>query len=336
MNQLNNRIKLKGGSLSGVYLVNNEKFKFVRKEVSLVKNREYGFQRWYSQLKKIQRFNNLFPDLFPELLTYGIEGDIAYFDMQYLDNAISAHQFICNTTDVKKIEMFFEKLIYSMNQIHSLKFKSNESSLDLYIREEVTQKLNDVYNDSIFCNFLKYDHLIVNDIEIKPFCHDIGRYKDLFKKVYKNPFECFTHGNITLENLLYNEFENKLYFIDPYEENIIDSPLTEYSQIFQSSNSKYEIYNDLDIKIENNIINIENQSNFGLDYFNGLFKKHLVDELTTEQYISVNLFEVSQFIRMLPFKKEIDKNKMLLFYVVASKLFNNIKISTNYTRLILI
>ena len=199
--------------------------------------------------------------------------------------------------------------------------------MDLYIREEVTQKLNDVYNDSIFCNFLKYDHLIVNDIEIKPFCHDIGRYKDLFKKVYKNPFECFTHGNITLENLLYNEFENKLYFIDPYEENIIDSPLTEYSQIFQSSNSKYEIYNDLDIKIENNIINIENQSNFGLDYFNGLFKKHLVDELTTEQYISVNLFEVSQFIRMLPFKKEIDKNKMLLFYVLASKLFNDTKIS---------
>ena len=81
------------------------------------------------------------------------------------------------------------------------------------------------------------------------------------------------------------------------------------------------------IKIENNIINIENQSNFVFDYFNGLFKKHLVDELTTEQYISVNLFEVSQFIRMLPFKKEIDKNKMLLFYVLASKLFNDTKIS---------
>ena len=105
-----------------------------------------------------------------------------------------------------------------------------------------------------------------------------------------------------------------MYFIDPYEENIIDSPLTEYSQIFQSSNSKYEIYNDLDIKIENNIINIENQSNFGLDYFNGLFKKHLVDELTTEQYISVNLFEVSQFIRMLPFKKEIDKSLVFQKY----------------------
>jgi hypothetical protein len=148
----------------------------------------------------------------------------------------------------------------------------------------------------------------------------------LFNKVYKNPFECFTHGNITLENLLYDEYENKLYFIDPYEENIIDSPLTEYSQIFQSSNSKYEIYNELDIKIENNILYIDNQTNFGLDYFNSLFKKYLVGELTNDQYISVNLFEVSQFIRMLPFKKEIDKNKMLFFYVLASKLFTDIKI----------
>ena len=106
--------------------------------------------------------------------------------------------------------MFFEKLIYSMNQIHSLKFKSNESSLDLYIREEVTQKLNDVYNDSIFCNFLKYDHLIVNDIEIKPFCHDIGRYKDLFKKVYKNPFD------MSAKNI---RFDDKINFENIQEEN---------------------------------------------------------------------------------------------------------------------
>ena len=82
----------------------------------------------------------------------------------------------------------------------------------------------------------------------------------------------------------------------------------------------------MDIKIENNILYIDNQTNFGLDYFNSLFKKYLVGELTNDQYISVNLFEVSQFIRMLPFKKEIDKNKMLFFYVLASKLFTDIKI----------
>ena len=46
-------------------------------------------------------------------------------------------------------------------------------------------------------------------------------------KYYVNPSETFTHGNITLENLLYIPDESKFIFIDPYEENIIDSVLAE-------------------------------------------------------------------------------------------------------------
>lgn len=43
------KTRLKGGSLSGTYLCQPDHGEpFVRKEVSLVHNREYGFQRWYS------------------------------------------------------------------------------------------------------------------------------------------------------------------------------------------------------------------------------------------------------------------------------------------------
>ena len=53
-------VKLKGGSLSSTYLMENEKGKFVRKMVSTKENREYGYMRWYSQMKKIQRYNTDF------------------------------------------------------------------------------------------------------------------------------------------------------------------------------------------------------------------------------------------------------------------------------------
>lgn len=320
------KIKLKGGSLSGVYLIKDDKKTYVRKEVSVLHNREYGFQRWYSQLKKIQRYNSLFPNLFPELLSYGLEDDIAYFDMEYLENAISAHKFVCSTTDPKKIEIFLENLLSSMNRLHSVKLKSNTNSLDLYIKEEVLQKLNDAIIDDIFLQFVKHKTVNVNGYDIKAFYYEVDNYTSLFKKVYNNPVECFTHGNITLENLLYDEENDKLYFIDPYEENIIDSSLTEYSQIFQSTNSKYEIYNNLDIDVVNNNLIINNVDNFGVDYLNKLFDDHLRKTISNDQYISVKLFEVSQFVRMLPFKKEIDKNKMLFFYILASKLFNDVKI----------
>lgn len=43
------RTRLKGGSLSGTYLMRPPGgTPFVRKDASLTKNREYGFQRWYS------------------------------------------------------------------------------------------------------------------------------------------------------------------------------------------------------------------------------------------------------------------------------------------------
>jgi hypothetical protein len=55
--------KLKGGSLSSTFLIKEKNRKKIRKQVSLTKNREYGFVRWYSQLKKIQKYNKLFPEI---------------------------------------------------------------------------------------------------------------------------------------------------------------------------------------------------------------------------------------------------------------------------------
>ena len=62
------KIKLKGGSLNNTYLIHSDNFSYIRKSVSLVENREYGFQRWYSQLKKLQRYSVLYPELFPKVL----------------------------------------------------------------------------------------------------------------------------------------------------------------------------------------------------------------------------------------------------------------------------
>ena len=87
-------------------------------------------------------------------------------------------------------------------------------------------------------------------------------------KCYKNPIETFTHGNLTLENILYLKEKNKIYFIDPYEENIIDSPLAEYSQLLQSSNSLYEIYNSGTPVVFENKVNMDVSIPTGLRIFN--------------------------------------------------------------------
>ena len=75
---------LKGGSLNSTKLFVSEKERFVRKSISLTDNREYGYARWYSQLKKIQRFNKLFPGTVPKILNVGTTDDSAYFDLEYI------------------------------------------------------------------------------------------------------------------------------------------------------------------------------------------------------------------------------------------------------------
>ena len=42
--------------------------------VSRIENREYGFMRWYSQLMKLQHFNQIYPGLFAEVVAVGSTG----------------------------------------------------------------------------------------------------------------------------------------------------------------------------------------------------------------------------------------------------------------------
>ena len=323
------KTKLKGGSLSGTYLISDNGNKYVRKEVSLTQNREYGFQRWCSQLKRLQRYSILYPNFFPKILKYGFENDIAYFDMEYMSGFITAHEFLTSNTDVVKISKFTNNLINKMSVLHNTKIESNPESIYLYIREEVDQKLFDCNSHIAFVNFINNDFIYLNGEKIPSFVKHISNYKSLFNS-YKNPAETFTHGNLTLENILYCEAQDQIVFIDPYEENIIDSKLTDYSQILQSSNSKYELLNNESVTINNDHVSVNIVNNFGLNYFNELFVQFIKTNCSYEEYKVIKLLEISQFIRMLPFKKNIDEDKMFLFYALASKLFSDLKLNTSW------
>ena len=67
-------------------------------------------------------------------------------------------------------------------------------------------------------------------------------------------------------------------------------------------------------------LSILKYQNFGIDYFNKKLIKYLRESFHEEDYYMIRLLEISQFIRMLPFKMEVDENKMIFFYGLASSL----------------
>jgi len=324
--------KLKGGSLSSTNIMQDAEGLFVRKSVSLKENREYGFQRWYSQLKKLQRYSILFPGLFPDVLNYGCDNKDAYFDIEFFPDAITAHQYIKECNSKKEVDVFFNLLISSINKLHKEKFSSCKDSIDIYIHEEIDKKLNDCNEEKDFVNFLKNKKIIFNGMEVNSFVDSVSSYKLMFKKHFNETSEIFSHGNMTLENILYIPNSNRVIFIDPYEENIIDSELAEFSQLLQSSNSNYEFYNDMNVEINQNNISIQLDKPFGMNYFNKLLLSYINIQFNRDQVIVIRLLEVSQFIRMLPFKMAVDKRKMLFFYGLASFLFDSIKNEYKYER----
>jgi hypothetical protein len=316
--------RLKGGSLSATYLVVDGSSTFVRKEVSLSKNREYGFQRWYSQLKRMQRYNIIFPGLFPQILKYGQDKEMAYFDMEYFTEYPTAHQFLLTTSDPQTILTFTKTLIDTLNILHRDIIPSNSEAMQLYLHEEVQQRLYECQSNSAFLAFNQYDTLYFNGEMIPSFSSQLTHYYDLFCQ-YTEPTETFSHGNLTLENMLYSPTNNKLVLIDPYEENIIDSRLADYSQIYQSCHAFYEMYNDQPVKIHNNHINCDILSNYGINYFNIQFNEYTHNICNDSQFQIIRLLEISQFIRMLPFKMALDPDRMILFYGLASKLLHDLQ-----------
>ena len=312
-----NMIKLKGGSLSSTYLCELNGKKFVRKLVHLDKDREYGFVRWYSQLKKMQHYNSVIPGVFPEIIQAGYldSTNSAYFDLEFMDNytdiktLFSQHKYEFDT--IKKITHAF---CDSLDKIHNNKLSKIAHISNLYFREEIEQKLFDAAKHASFNEFFKYETYFYNGERIEGINKYFDKLRFFFEQLTLDSEEMI-HGNPTLENALYSFNDNKVVFIDPYEESIIDSKLLDYSQVLQCSNSGYGYINDRNPSVYDNFVknNLKLPKSFSI--FNNIFIDRNITKNTEK---TINILEASQFIRMLPFKCATgDIEKAKFFYVHA-------------------
>jgi serine/threonine protein kinase len=316
-------IKLKGGSLNSTCLHINDDNKFVRKTISTTANREYGYVRWYSQLKKLQRFNSLIPGYVPKVYDAGITSDGAFFDIEYIEAKDIKTLFKENSLSRYQTERLHKSLWFAFDRLHSNKYTPNSSSLKLYFQEEVLQKLNDARQFEEFESFYNIDSYVHNGQTFSGIKNRLDTFSKLFNE--KITEECYVHGNPTLENILYDPDQDKIVFIDLYEEGIVDSQFMDYSQVLQCSNSLYGLLNDGTLKVTDNV------TEFSIDpipenliYFNELFNDELKYRYTPN-YKLVKLFEATQFFRMLPFKchsGNIEAAKF--FYVHACDLVNKL------------
>ena len=311
---------LKGGSLSRTYRL--PQYDLVGKEIVRDKNREYGFVRWYSQLKKLQRYNTQYPNLFPKVIGVNVDEEKATFKIEYMKGFRDIKNILSNDTLTdEQIFRMSQAVWKGLNQLHSVTHDPIPGAGKLYFEEEVLQKLNDALAIPEFAEFYahgtyEYDGKIVHGIG-----NSMMDLENFFKEL-KLIQEENIHGNPTLENILYSFEEDRVVFIDVYDESMIDTRFLDYAQVLQCSRSHYGFINDNEVLIGGISAThmLEIPKNF--ETFNYHFESGITEPRTKE---IVDVFEATQFIRMLPFKVlagDIDKAKF--FYVHACYLLSKV------------
>lgn len=313
----------KGGSLSSTKLINHPKFnKCILKKVSNSSNREYGFVRFCSQIKRHSQLQSIETDLFPKILEVGIdlESKKAYCIYEYMEEYISIFDFLKDhkIADVKLIKAA-SNLINSLEKLHKHEYKTPliNGSLEFYFKEEMIRPLIE------YSNYLDIDNKTFEHVKVDSCSESISKIYRLLKKLDKkeNYKYCMMHGNATLENILINPKSLDISFIDVYDETYCDIALSDYSQILQCSKYFYGLRmrqsksdeNECEYKL------INASENFRL--FNKAIEKRLI--FNGNRAILLKLLTASQFIRLLPFRiKNKDIHNANYFYSLASWILN--------------
>jgi hypothetical protein len=316
-------IPLKGGSLSQTYRL--PQYDLVCKEIVRDKNREYGFVRWYSQMKKLQRYNTLYPNLFPKVLGVNVDKNTAGFKMEYMKGFRDIKTILANDTLTDdQIFRISQAVWKGLNQLHSITHDPIPGAGKLYFEEEVWQKLKDALAIPEFANFhahgtYEYNGRIVQGIGA--YIHEMENFFSELTLIQEENI----HGNPTLENILYSFEEDRVVFIDVYDESMIDTRFLDYAQVLQCSRSHYGFINDNIVEIGGVSVTHRLQIPKNFETFNYHFESGIT-ELKTKEIVDV--FEATQFIRMLPFKVlagNIDSmKKAKFFYVHACYLLSKV------------
>jgi len=305
--------ELKGGSFSSTKVVQlQDSQKRVRKYVASEENREYGLVRWQSQIRRMQHLHTILPNNTPPILKMGVSQNFFYYDIPYYESSQNLFEYLSEHGE-SEAEILFEEIKNIISIYSQTVYGEVIGSFSVFFSEEVIGRLKniDAELETIYLNN------VITREELFYVQKQISRVTPLFDKIILETesmpiVESLTHGNLTLENILYNHDTESIVLIDPYSETYAESVLGDFSQLMQSSIGLYEeIVSGGESGITNFFKVDANSKKTGVYYF-GEHLKRFVAHLSKEDQKIVTLFHAAQFVRMFPFK--INKTPRLAIY----------------------
>lgn len=272
--------ELSGHSGCSILLYKKEKEYFVRK---ISKSRKYNF-RLKKQMNKQKFFylNLTNEDIScPRVLREGYINDLFYFDMEYIKGMILT-EYIFHS-DITKLKKIANDLLNMINL-----FEKTEVNKQVDLKKETLYKIKSLKKEILDAKFL----ILLEKLEKK-------------SKNLPSLRETFCHGDLTLENIIYDENNKKYYLID-FQDLFANHYWFDISNLFQDIEESWYLlrYPHLDPKT----------MKIKMDFLN----KNISSKLNRGYLLYHNFFMAMKFFRIVPYASE--ENKEYLFMVIFKNL----------------
>lgn len=329
-NKINILEDLSANSFAKTYLIQEDNRVIVRKHI-LKSSGEKHVHVLKRQRRDLERFNFL-SDGFCPLVLGERESSIDYFyDMEYLNGYIKAIDL-----PLKERQDVVSKVLAKLNSdIYSLNKKINgDEWMTGFLNEKIYPKLTHfpLLNDE-FSAIIDSEVIAVNNKKyygLKKALQLID-FKDLLPSSLS-----VVHGDLTLENVMFNCDTKEIKLIDMDGARIFDSRELDLGKMCQSIISKYDQWKEAD----GNLLIKEIDLNTGYfmaieEYFNSNFKTSMEETLISswsnilgepeDKIIKKCCFYMATyFIRFVPFRLQLSKKHGIFALLMAAVWLNKL------------
>ena len=298
---------LKGASRAKVYLVELDGNKFIRKYIRKQEDYKTHVEILKRQCEDLRRFEYYSPGLVPKITNEYDSNDEYYYDMEYLEDYIQM-----SNLDETTIQQLLPKIFARLKR-DVYCYKKNIDGINWlrdYLDEKIYKRLPTIssFGDE-FDKIISSSTLTINDIEVKGIKEALSEFNltDVIPQ-WVSPI----HGDLTLENVLFNITTGDFKLIDPAGSRYVDAFELDVAKCMQSFISKYEKWDEYTniVKIDRNMIYIPKE-------FLEINKTNIEGILSTITNDKQMLFKRGMFftathlIRLIPFMIRKSKEKAL-------------------------
>lgn len=294
--------------------------------------RKYAFMDAADKLSEQIGWIELYSEKLPlaKIIRKEVGEGVCFYDMPYYHDAVTLFEYSqsCEYDNlwnaIEGVVNELEAKLYSKKS-DNLDFLSKSELIKSYVDEKILRNLDIIVRDKEISELLEYDNILINGKEYK----NLSLYMNLLEKehlysIFEGDEVSSIHGDLTVENIVYNKISDSYYLIDPNTGNIFDSKFIDYAKLLQSLHGKYEYLMAVkDVYVSGNRIDFKIIESDAYEYIYKKYIEYLEEHFTKNQIRSIYYHEIANWLRLMPYK--IKKGRGILFFSGLIKVLDEVE-----------